>query len=104
MVGSKSICGILDPEGLTSVDKDGISLEQAMADYGCRPGRLASCKMEDVGTYLELHIEQGRCWRDHGASIGVVSGIAGLVRYTVEIRGESGHAGATPMKARKDPV
>ena len=41
---------------------------------------------------------------DHGASIGVVSGIAGLVRYTVEIRGESGHAGATPMKARKDPV
>ena len=25
MVGSKSICGILDPEGLTSVDKDGIS-------------------------------------------------------------------------------
>jgi len=28
MVGSKSICGILDPEGLTSVDKDGISLEQ----------------------------------------------------------------------------
>ena len=26
MVGSKSICGILDPEGLTSVDKDGISL------------------------------------------------------------------------------
>ena len=42
MVGSKSICGILDPEGLTSVDKDGISLEQAMADYGCRPGQLAS--------------------------------------------------------------
>ena len=104
MVGSKSICGILDPEGLTSVDKDGISLEQAMADYGCRPGRLASCKMEDVGTYLELHIEQGKVLEDRGASIGVVSGIAGLVRYTVEIRGESGHAGATPMKARKDPV
>ena len=62
----KSICGILDTEGLTSVDKDGISLEQAMADYGCRPGRLASCKMEDVGTYLELHIEQGKVLEDRG--------------------------------------
>lgn len=67
-----------------------------MADYGCRPGQLASCKMEDVGTYLELHIEQGKVLEDHGAFIGVVSGIAGLVRYTVEIRGESGHAGALP--------
>ena len=83
---------------------DPAAMEQAMADYGCRPGQLASCKMEDVGTYLELHIEQGKVLEDHGASIGVVSGIAGLVRYTVEIRGESGHAGATPMKARKDPV
>lgn len=104
MVGSKSICGILDPAGLASRDKDGISLEQAMTDYGCRPGQLDSCTMEDVGAYLELHIEQGKVLEDHGTSIGVVSGIAGLVRYTVEIRGESGHAGATPMKARKDPV
>ena len=38
---------------------------------------------------------------DHGASIGVVSGIAGLVRYTVEIRGESGHAGATAHEGQK---
>ncbi len=64
MVGSKSICGILDPAGLTSRDKDGISLEQAMTDYGCRPRQLASCRMEDVGAYLELHIEQGKVLED----------------------------------------
>ncbi len=104
MVGSKAVCGMVDPAGLSSRDKDGITLEQAMTDYGCRPGELSSCRMEDAGAYLELHIEQGKVLENHGASIGIVSGIAGLVRYTVEIRGESGHAGATPMKARKDPV
>lgn len=104
MTGSKSICGILDPEGLESRDRDGISLRQAMSEYGCDPGRLDSCRMTDLKAYLELHIEQGKVLEDHGASIGIVSGIAGLVRYTVEIRGESGHAGATPMEGRRDPV
>lgn len=104
MVGSKSICGILDPAGLGSTDRNGVTLEQAMTDYGCRPDMLESCRMTDAGAYLELHIEQGKVLEDHDVSVGIVSGIAGLVRYTVEILGESGHAGATPMNARKDPV
>ena len=33
-----------------------------------------------------------------------VEGIAGLRRYTITIRGISGHAGAIPMNQRTDPV
>lgn len=104
MVGSKSISGIMNISGLDSRDREGITLRQAMTAYGCSPDNLDTCRMENLKAYLELHIEQGRVLEDHGASIGIVSGIAGLVRYTVEINGVSGHAGATPMKGRKDPV
>ena len=106
MVGSKSICGILDPEGLTSVDKDGISLEQAMADYGCRPGQLASCKMEDVGTYLELHIEQGpRLDKEPVNRAAVVTGIRGYLRHKrCRVEGETAHSGAVDYEFRHDAV
>jgi allantoate deiminase len=51
-----------------------------------------------------LHIEQGRVLENEGLAAGVVSGIAGPLWKRWTIRGEAGHAGATPMSIRKDPL
>lgn len=104
MVGSKAITGRIDAAGLDSRDEDGITLFDAMKAYGLAPEHLADCKMDDAGLFVELHIEQGNVLASAHTTIGVVSGIAGLRRYTVEITGISGHAGATPMGLRHDPV
>lgn len=104
MIGSKSVCGIAREEGLQSADQDGISLREAMTGYGLKPEQIGSCRIAPVKAMLELHIEQGKVLENHKKQIGIVDGIAGLVRYRIEIAGESGHAGATPMTDRKDPV
>lgn len=104
MVGSRSICGRIEPEGLSSCDRDGISLKDAMTAYGLDPSRLADCRIFPVRAMLELHIEQGSVLENTGCTIGIVEGIAGLERHTIRIEGNSAHAGATPMEGRQDPV
>lgn len=104
MIGSKAINAAVRAEGLASCDEAGVSLREAMQKAGWRPAELADCEMRDVRAMVELHIEQGRVLEQNGCDIGVVTGIAGLVRYTLCIEGVSAHAGATPMKERCDPV
>ena len=104
MIGSKAICGKVLTEGLLSVDADGISLGDAMREYGLVPDRLDTCRVDRIKAMIELHIEQGRVLEKSGSQIGIVEGIAGLERYTVTITGSSAHAGATPMSKRSDPV
>lgn len=53
---------------------------------------------------IELHIEQGRVLDLENKSLGIVKGIVGLKWFKIIIKGESNHAGATPMKYRLDPV
>ena len=60
--------------------------------------------MNQVGAFIELHIEQGAYLVNEGRDIGIVDGIVGITRYMIHITGESNHAGTTPMKLRKDPV
>lgn len=104
MIGSNSISGVVDPSGLNSMDDDGITLSQAMIDAGFQPDAYPSCEITPMKSYIELHIEQGRVLEEEHAPIGVVEGIAGIDRYDFEIHGVSGHAGATPMDRRQDPV
>ena len=104
MIGSRSICGRVEEEGLHSMDKDGTTLAQAMKQAGYKPENHTDCRMTPLEAYYEVHIEQADLLAEHGLSVGIVEGIAGLVRYTVTIYGRSAHAGATPMKRRHDPI
>ncbi len=54
--------------------------------------------------YLELHIEQGGILDNTKTSIGVVSGIVGIVRYKATVKGVANHAGSTPMNLRDDAL
>jgi len=73
---------------------------------GLNPARIAEERLEinDVKAMLELHIEQSIVLDKNNLSIGIVEGIAGTRVYSIELIGESNHAGATPMNMRKDAM
>jgi N-carbamoyl-L-amino-acid hydrolase len=60
--------------------------------------------LDDVGCYVELHVEQGRDLVDRGRAIGVASRIWPHGRYRVDISGTPNHAGTTRMEDRHDPM
>ncbi|GMA62776.1 M20 family metallo-hydrolase [Alicyclobacillus fastidiosus] len=106
LFGSRAIFGQLEEGELSRTDQDGITREQALRDFGCDPEQIASCVYPAgaVGCYLELHIEQGPVLEAMGRSVGIVSGIAGPIWWTVTLRGFAGHAGSVPMNLRQDAL
>ncbi|MCW2797452.1 allantoate amidohydrolase [Nocardioides sp.] len=60
--------------------------------------------LDEVGTFVELHVEQGRDLVDRGAAVGVASGIWPHGRYRFDFTGAANHAGTTRMEDRTDPM
>ncbi len=54
--------------------------------------------------FVEAHIEQGPVLERTLMPLGVVTGIVGVARGEVVLHGAAGHAGTTPMDARRDAV
>ena len=106
MIGSRALAGSLSPEDLQHEDGDGISIADAMRNYGLDPARIAEAARprDSVAAYLELHIEQGRVLENEGLPVGVVTGIAAPVWRRLVFTGETGHAGTTPMELRHDAL
>jgi beta-ureidopropionase / N-carbamoyl-L-amino-acid hydrolase len=81
-------------------------------EEGARPdstgglvGSTALCRsphIEQIGAFLELHIEQGPRMVEAGLELAVVTGVVGITRYAVTVRGQANHAGTTPMDRRRD--
>lgn len=87
---------------LASTDLDGVTFNKALEASGYAGS--AENRLKDVGTYLELHIEQGPVLEDAKQQIGVLEGVVGMVCYEITITGEQDHAGTIPMKKRKDAL
>lgn len=106
LFGSRGIVGQLEPGELERSDKDGITREQALIDFGCDPNKLEESVYlpNSIGAYLELHIEQGPILDVENKPVGIVTGIAGPVWLTVKVKGFAGHAGSVPMNLRKDAL
>lgn len=104
MIGSKTVTGKAKKEDFDPVDDEGISIFEAMKEAGYTPERFQESKIDPIYASVELHIEQGKVLEQNHCSIGIVEGIPYLRYYEITIRGCSGHAGATPMKNRQDPV
>ena len=64
----------------------------------------SSSLLSSVGTFVELHVEQGRDLVDRGAAVGVASEIWPHGRYRFEFSGSANHAGTTRMEDRADPM
>ncbi|CAA9468183.1 MAG: N-carbamoyl-L-amino acid hydrolase [uncultured Rubrobacteraceae bacterium] len=106
MIGSRALTGTLSPEDLRHEDRDGVSIERAMRDAGLDPGKVgeAARSADALAAYLEMHIEQGKVLEGEDLPVGVVTGIAGPVWLRLLFSGEAGHAGTTPMGARRDAL
>lgn len=103
--GSGNITGVKSRETVRDIkDANAVPFEQAMRDAGFGFGQHPQPERRDLECFIELHIEQGQVLEREGKSIGVVSHIVGQRRYDITVRGESNHAGTTPMHWRHDAM
>jgi allantoate deiminase len=104
-LGSRAVAGELDRRLLECVDAGGVSIAQALAEYaGRQPETVEAVLSGKSAAYLEFHIEQGPVLESRNLALGIVEGLAGQSRCSVEFRGQAGHAGTNPMKLRKDAL
>jgi allantoate deiminase len=103
--GSRAIIGDIRPdEPQTIRDREGVSIGEAMGSVGLDPEAIPAAARDDIGHWIELHIEQGPVLEDEGLPVGVVDAITAIRHYVVQLTGRSDHAGARPMKGRLDPM
>lgn len=105
-LGSRALAGTFNPEDLKRVDARGITMAEAIRDFGGNPDGIASAKVEASRLlgYAEVHIEQGPVLEQKNLAVGVVTAIAGQTRARISFVGEAGHAGTVPMNLRKDAL
>jgi allantoate deiminase/N-carbamoyl-L-amino-acid hydrolase len=103
-IGSSAIAGQFDERILANADAAGITMRAALQSAGLDPTQIPGLAREPTRQlgYIEIHIEQGPVLLDARRPLGVVTSIAGSVRYLVTITGRAGHAGTVPMGLRRD--
>jgi allantoate deiminase len=106
LAGSRAVSGKFDETSLEECDADGVTLRQALTNFGCEPLKIRDIvrRPADVLGYIEVHIEQGTVLEEAGQAVALVSGISGAMRLSLHVEGESGHAGTLPMKQRRDAL
>jgi hydantoinase/carbamoylase family amidase len=105
LFGSSAAAGTFDPDELVGVtDADGRSAVEVLAENGVELQRVteAGSRLGRIGSYLELHIEQGPVLEARGLTAAAVTGCTGVERRRFRIAGRASHAGTTPMDARHD--
>jgi N-carbamoyl-L-amino-acid hydrolase len=105
--GSRVLAGALSPErALNQRDADGTSRADALQSAGIPPGTLAAdpAALARVGTFLELHVEQGRALADEGRAVAVGESIWPHGRWRLELPGQANHAGTTALGDRHDAL
>lgn len=106
LLGSRAVAGTFDPNVLNSCDSDGVSMRDALVQFGLDPDQIgaAARARRELLAYLELHIEQGPVLEAQNLPVGVVTAIAGATRLAVRLTGMAGHAGTVPMALRRDAL
>ncbi|MEP7067967.1 MAG: allantoate amidohydrolase [Usitatibacter sp.] len=106
MMGSKALAGRFDEAVLDSADAHGVTLREALRDFGGDADAIARLARTPgaIRVFVETHIEQGPVLLDEGLPVGVVTAIAGATRVRVVLQGEEGHAGTVPMAMRRDAL
>jgi N-carbamoyl-L-amino-acid hydrolase len=105
--GSRLLTGALDPDRARSLrDTDGTTMAEAMSAAGLDAVRLGRDDeaLRRVGTFVELHVEQGKALvhTDHRVAVG--SGIWPHGRWRIDLAGRADHAGTTQLADRCDPM
>ncbi len=106
MMGSAAFAGAVPLREILPIrDREGVSVEQALADMAAAFPSVPVCPLRrPVAAYVEAHIEQGPVLEREGVSVGVVTGIQGKRTFRVTVMGEEAHAGTTRQQDRKDAL
>jgi N-carbamoyl-L-amino-acid hydrolase len=105
--GSRLITGKLDPDKARGLrDADGVTMAEAMkaAGHGAEQVGRDDETLARIGTFVELHVEQGRALTDLGRPVAVGSFIWPHGRWRITLDGEANHAGTTRLQDRRDPM
>lgn len=103
--GSGSVTGKYHFEDIQPLaDSEGTPFVDAMHGAGFGLGKHRPAERHDIACFIETHIEQGVTLEKKQKQVGIVSHIVGQRRYTIDIVGESNHAGTTPMALRRDAL
>lgn len=103
MLGSGALAGVFSVDYvLNRVDSGGLRFEEELKKIRFQ-GEMEN-RSQNIGAFIELHIEQGPILEAEGRSIGIVEGISGFYWMEVSIIGQSDHSGSTPMSMRKDSL
>jgi N-carbamoyl-L-amino-acid hydrolase len=105
--GSRLITGALAADrALGLQDSDGVSMAEAMQGAGRDVAHLGRDDetLRRIGTFVELHVEQGRGLIDLGSPVAVGSSIWPHGRWRLTLDGEANHAGTTRLADRRDPM
>ncbi len=105
--GSRVLTGAMTAErALGLIDADGLSMAQALEAAGRDPQLFGADPeaLRRVGSFVELHVEQGRGLVDLDRAVGLASDIWPHGRWRIDLPGEANHAGTTAMADRADAV
>ena len=105
--GSRLITGELDADKARGLrDADGVTMAEAMRAAGHPVEQVGQDDetLRRIGTFVELHVEQGRGLIDLGCPVGVGSVIWPHGRWRIDLDGEANHAGTTRLVDRRDPM
>ena len=104
LTGSRALAGTYPEDALDQRDSSGVSMREALKAFGGDPERAGSIRRTGVAAFVEAHIEQGPILEAEGLPLGIVTAINGATRFEVGVDGVAGHAGATPMRLRRDAL
>jgi beta-ureidopropionase / N-carbamoyl-L-amino-acid hydrolase len=105
--GSRIVTGAVSADrALALRDADGTSMRNAMRAAGHDVDTLGRDDetLRRIGTFVELHVEQGRGLVDRDRPVAVASSIWPHGRWRLELAGEANHAGTTRLEDRHDPM
>jgi allantoate deiminase len=104
LTGSRALAGTYPEDALDQRDSGGVSMREALKAFGGDPERAGTIRRSGVAAFVEAHIEQGPLLEAEGLALGIVTSINGATRLEVGVDGVAGHAGATPMRLRRDAL
>ncbi len=106
MVGCKGLAGTASANPESYITSNGQAIQENLARIGGHWPSLASARRSDeaYAAFLELHVEQGGVLEQRGDAIGVVEGVVGQRRFSINVQGQANHAGTTPMGLRQDAL
>jgi allantoate deiminase len=102
LTGSRALSGKNARDALDQKDASGVMMRKALKAFGGDPDKAGSIRATNVIAFVEAHI--GPLLEAEGLPLGIVTAINGATRLEVAVDGMAGHAGATPMKLRRDAL